>query len=326
MKSTISLIICAKNEEQNILALLQSIKPMKDDEVIIVLDRCTDRTKSIVENFNHDFSLTLIVLTENEWPDAPKKFALLNGIQAAKNELLLFTDADCILPDNHFEINRSLFLHHDVVIGISIPEKLPQNLAESFHLIDFIWTAGLYAFFTRMRLPYMAVGRNWGFKKSLFADSFLKNQNHILSGDDDLLFQQILQKKPRIAINDLTNTNTRFLDSFQKIIKQKSRHLETGMAYSNQAKIQLGIVSAIEILGWLGTIYFLISADLKSAVFCLVFPVMIYILSYQSLSRFFIRFSGKRISPVTFIFFKPLHTFFLLIMSLFSLRKNKSWK
>ena len=326
MKSTISLIICARNEEQNILPLLQSIKPMDDDEVVIVLDRCTDNTKSIIENFKPDFSLNLIDLSENEWPDAPKKFALLTGIQTAKNELLLFCDADCILSDNHFEINRSLFLQNDVIIGISIPEKSPQNIAEYFHLIDFIWTAGIYTFFTRIGLPFMSVGRNWGFKKKFFDPSFLENQNHMLSGDDDLLFQQILKKNPKIIINDLTNTNTRFLDSFDKIVKQKTRHLETGLAYSLQAKIQLGIVSAIEILGWLGTFYFLITGDLKSAVFSLVFPLMIYLICFQSLSRFFVRFSGKKISPVTFIIFKPLHTFFLLIMSVFSLRKNKSWK
>lgn len=325
MKTNLSLIICAKNEAGRIGGLLRSVVPQSHDEIVFVLDRCTDNTRQIIESFDLNCRTKIIELQQNEWQNAPKKFALLKGIQSAENDLMIFTDADCELKDNHFEVYRSLFPKYEVIVGLSIPEKEPENLAETLHLIDFLWTAGLYSFFTKIGLPYMSVGRNWGFNRRLFEENFLSSHNHILSGDDDLLFQQLLTKKPKVALNDLVNVNTNLMSSFQQIFVQKTRHLKTGISYQLNVKLQLAFLSLTEVAGLTGTVTFLMLSDYKSAVFCLIFPAIIYSITYQSISRFMFRFQGTKMSLIKFSMLKPVHTFLLLVLSVFSLRKRNKW-
>lgn len=326
MSRRISLIVCAKNEENRIGGLLKSIHSSKQDELVFVLDRCTDKTKEIIENFDFPSKKNIIEITENPWQKAPKKFAVLTGIKGANNENLLFTDADCTLPKDFFEISRSLFDSSDIIIGISLPEQERERFAETFHFIDFVWTAGLYSFLTRLHFPFMSVGRNWGFKRHLFEESFISSHREILSGDDDLLFQQLNKKNPTVILNDLVNVDTRLLQTFPEIIKQKTRHLKAGAAYQPSAKLVLFFISAVEMLGWLGFLVFLFQNQLKPALISIVFPISLYMVVFQSLSRIFSKFKGKKLSPLTFVLIKPIHTFFLLFLSLFSFLIKDKWK
>lgn len=86
----ISCIICAFNEEKRISTVLNATKNHPYiDEVIVINDGSTDKTREIVEQF--DF-VKLISREKN----GGKSKAMAKGIKEARNEILLFLDADLL--------------------------------------------------------------------------------------------------------------------------------------------------------------------------------------------------------------------------------------
>jgi glycosyltransferase involved in cell wall biosynthesis len=93
----ISVIIPARNEEKNISSLLQSIAnqtyPKNLLEIIVVDDNSTDKTAEIAQQFPF---VKLISLKENSI-NSYKKKAIEIGIAACSGNLIVTTDADCIV-------------------------------------------------------------------------------------------------------------------------------------------------------------------------------------------------------------------------------------
>ena len=94
-KIGVSIIICCKNEIQNLQENLKFIVNQNYDyfEIVIVDDGSIDKTDNYIKE---NFPSVRIIKTydyENKYPG--KKNALSLGINAAKNEIILLTDADC---------------------------------------------------------------------------------------------------------------------------------------------------------------------------------------------------------------------------------------
>ncbi|MDO8523124.1 MAG: glycosyltransferase family 2 protein [bacterium] len=89
-KDKISCIICAYNEEQRISDVLKILDrhPLLD-EVIVVDDGSRDKTREIVGQYKN---VRLLAQEVNKG----KSHAMAAGINAAKNELLMFIDADLV--------------------------------------------------------------------------------------------------------------------------------------------------------------------------------------------------------------------------------------
>lgn len=92
MGSSLTIIIPARNEEQNLPVLLRSInaQAVKPAEVIVVDDGSTDRTAAVARE------LGATVIGSQPLPDGwrGKTWACHQGAQAATGNLLLFLDAD----------------------------------------------------------------------------------------------------------------------------------------------------------------------------------------------------------------------------------------
>ena len=103
----VSIIIPARNEEDNIANCLKSILlsnyPKNNFEVIVVNDRSEDRTASIVSQFVEKYSNIKLVNLTNKRPEVNlqgKPGALQHGIDAASHDILMMTDADCTVNEN----------------------------------------------------------------------------------------------------------------------------------------------------------------------------------------------------------------------------------
>ena len=94
----VSLIICARNEEENLRKHLPLIleQDHPDFEVIVVNDCSWDNTENVIAAFAESHPrLRKTTIKEDAYYKHGKKFAMLVGIKAAKHEHLVFTDADC---------------------------------------------------------------------------------------------------------------------------------------------------------------------------------------------------------------------------------------
>ena len=95
----VSVVICAKNEEENLLHNLKVILIQKYPvfEVIVVNDQSTDKTPDIVKHYcDRNENLRLINVKPDVVKPLPgKKFPLRAGVSAAKYDIVVVTDADC---------------------------------------------------------------------------------------------------------------------------------------------------------------------------------------------------------------------------------------
>ena len=94
----VSVIICAKNESENLKNFLPKVlaQDHSNFEVVVINDASLDDTLEVIEYFQAiDHRVKLVNVQNNEAFWANKKYALTLGIKKAKKPYLLFTDADC---------------------------------------------------------------------------------------------------------------------------------------------------------------------------------------------------------------------------------------
>lgn len=250
----VSIIICARNEAENLIIFLPSIleQDYPDYEVIVVNDCSEDNSYLILGDYILQYP-HLRISTVNKDPKFThnKKFAQFIGIKAAKNEILLFTDADC-RPESdkwlgkmtsHFNDKTDFVLGYGGYLN-------KKGLLNKYIRYECLTIAMQYLGMAIRRIPYMGVGRNLAYRRSIFfANNGFGAHNHLISGDDDL-FVNTNATKTNIAIEFEREAHTRSVPSpgLKEWIIQKKRHLTTALYYRRRDQIMLIIEPVTRIL------------------------------------------------------------------------------
>ena len=123
-----SIIICARNEDHNIVEFLPRIfaQDYPEFEVVVVNDCSFDNTGDFLKEFSLKHSnLKIVTIKEDEYYSHGKKVALMMGIKGATHEHLLLTDADC--KPNSKDWLRNMMEHFttetEIVLGYGGYEK-----------------------------------------------------------------------------------------------------------------------------------------------------------------------------------------------------------
>jgi biofilm PGA synthesis N-glycosyltransferase PgaC len=242
-KLPVSVIICARNESQNLQQNLPLILAQNypNFEVVVVNDCSTDDSSTVLDQFERDHAnLKVVNVTEHKRFKTGKKFALTMGIKAAKNEHLLLTDADC-KPASYQWINlmqEGFSDQHEIVLGYSPYQKTGKFL-NTFIRFETIKTAINYLSAALNRSPYMGVGRNLAYTKSLFFRSKgFAAHLHLISGDDDLFINQNANAvNTAIRINPEAHTYSETKTGLSDYYRQKRRHMGVGKFYKTKNRI-----------------------------------------------------------------------------------------
>lgn len=168
----VSILIAARNEEENILACLQSIRdqdyPGDTIEVLVGNDMSEDRTGKIVSEFsliNPNFHLIDIV--ENIKHLRGKANVLAQLIAKSKSEFLLVTDADVIVSKSWVRgIMENFTDDISMLSGATIVEV--NSLMASLQNAEWIFYVGNGHIYSRKGKPVSAIGSNMAFRKSSY--------------------------------------------------------------------------------------------------------------------------------------------------------------
>lgn len=244
---SLSIIISARNEEDNLFELLPFIleQDYEEFEVIVVNHQSVDDTAHILKAFQKSHShLRVINLKRNNHLAHGKKLPLTLAIKGAKYEHVLLTDADC-KPTSRLWLKtmaKNFTSKKEIVLGYG-PHFKSSGFLNKIIRLDTTFIALNYLSFAKAGVPYMGVGRNMGYTKEVFLNnSGFKSHYSIPSGDDDLFIQEVAKKRNyTISLSPLGFCYSQPKTSWTDWISQKSRHYTTSSRYSVFKKLLLGI-------------------------------------------------------------------------------------
>jgi glycosyltransferase involved in cell wall biosynthesis len=251
----ISVIVCAKNEEENVANFIPLLVEQNypDFEIVLIDDASSDGTLAVFEAFEKQYpNIRLVKVQNNEAFWGNKKYALTLGIKAAKKEYLLFTDADCYPTSKDWitAMSSQFTMHKTIVLGYGGYEKIANSFLNKIIRFETVLTAIQYFSWAKLGHPYMGVGRNMAYKKEEFfnVNGFIEHIQ-VRSGDDDLFINQAANaKNVTIAYTPESFTYSKPKTSFKEFFTQKRRHVATANYYKPFDKLQLGIFYCSQLL------------------------------------------------------------------------------
>ena len=243
-----SIIICAKNEDDNLIEFLPFI--LRQDyplyEVVVVNDCSSDNTGDILDEFARKYNhLKIVTIKEDDNYAHGKKLALMIGIKGAQYEHLLLTDADCKPQGKDWLKHMMSNFSEDteIVLGYGAYEKC-KGLLNKLIRFDTFYIALQYLSCSLAGKTYMGVGRNLAYKKSLFfKHKGFASHYHIESGDDDLFINEAANNNnTQIEIHQQSFTFSKPKKTYKSWFQQKRRHLSTGRYYNFSSQFNLGLL------------------------------------------------------------------------------------
>ncbi|MCB0476797.1 MAG: glycosyltransferase [Crocinitomicaceae bacterium] len=242
----ISVIIAARNEDENLDTFLPKILKQKypEFEVIVVNHQSVDYTKMIVGELEKKYSnLRMITIERSPHLKVGKKLPLTVGVKGAKYENLIFTDADCEpASENWLKLMARNFNQKEIVLGYG-PYKKQKGFLNKLIRFDTVSSAINYLGLAKAGICYMAVGRNMGYTKDLFFEvGGFKNHYNLISGDDDLFIQEAAKNRNfAVELNPESFVYSEPKKTWIDWLNQKRRHFTTAPEYKSSHKRWIGL-------------------------------------------------------------------------------------
>jgi glycosyltransferase involved in cell wall biosynthesis len=326
----ISVIVCAHDEEVNLRELIPALlsQDYPDFEVIIVDDRSNDGTFDLLlEETKKDHRLRMVHVNRTPEHVNSKKYAITLGIKAARFEWIALTDADCRPEGNQWlhSLNTEFSDQTDFVLGHSPYVRNPGFL-NLFIRFESLITAIQYLSFAFLGNPYMGVGRNMAYRRSVFLESKGFNKLLPITGGDDDLFVNRHAKKSNTAVTILPASQMKSFPktTWKSFYRQKVRHLSVGKHYKAGHRILLGMFLLTWMLTWFTGIPLAILSPLYLWVIgALIIRMLALIMTLYSISKKLGEpFEAWGVIPLDFIY-----GFYYLVTGLVALFTRKvRWK
>ncbi|MDQ7949403.1 MAG: glycosyltransferase, partial [Pedobacter sp.] len=253
-KNPISVIICARNEAENLGKYLPQVLAQEYPkfEVIVVNDRSWDGTDELLKEFAVQYPhLKIVTVADGNKFMAGKKFAVTMGIKAASYDWLVFTDADCEPASAQWLMGMQQPEDPSIAIVLGYSPYFKKNgLLNCLIRFETFFTAVNYLSFALKGMPYMGVGRNMAYRKSLFFENkgFAAHM-HIPSGDDDLFVNANANAaNTMIRFNRTTHVWSEPKTSWLAYLRQKKRHFGAGKLYKPRHQFILSFQIATQFL------------------------------------------------------------------------------
>ena len=326
----ISVIVAAHDEEENLRELLPRLldQDHPEFELIVVEDRCNDGTYDYLLEATKQYPrLKMVRVVQKPEHIHGKKFALTLGIKAAKYDWVLLTDADC-RPATKSWIRRMAEQAVDpaqLVIGFSPYMKCPGLLNSLIRFESFL-TGIQFIGMALLGKPYMGVGRNLAYRKSLFLENKGFNGHLDVTGGDDDLFvnRHATAANTKVCIGADALVMSKPKNSWTSFYFQKLRHLSVGKHYKFSDKIILGFFSLSWVLLWLMIMPAVIFGPLREWVVSafLLRWILLIVLFHRVPRRLGDSFEAWKVPFLDFIY-----AFYYLVAGLVALVSKKvRWK
>ena len=317
----VSIIICARNESENLEINLPLI--MEQDypefEVIVVNDCSDDGTEQLLDRLKSRYNnLRSTIIKKDDKFRHGKKLALTIGLKCARYGRVLLTDADC-RPAGPLWITlmQRHFAHPvDIVLGYGRYQK-EKGLLNTIIRFDTFFIAMQYISFALAGVPYMGVGRNLAYRRKLFFESRgFATHLKLESGDDDLFINEVATRNnTAVEYSPPAHTYSIPRRTWKEWYRQKCRHLTTGHHYKGGIKFLLALENTSRLL-----FYILFLLLLINKIF--LFWILGFFLVRLIISTIVLNSAMNRLDEKNLLIFSPFYDIGILLFNIFCLVNN----
>ena len=260
----LAIVVACKNEEDNLPLLFSSIERQHSmpKEIIFVDDNSTDNTFAILLDFAKKLPNVIVLQS----PGNGKKAALIEGVKHCTAKYVLFTDADCILPDEYC-LNAKIFLttHSvDMLLGGVKLHYLSSNFAgdfsvktdisdfalnpfKAFEILDLGSLQAVSAGSAMMGCPIMCNGANMIVRRDIYLEHISGIRTDIPSGDDMFMLHNIKASNGKIfyLFRPELIISTRGNDNPLSFFTQRKRWIGKLPAYTDKFTVATATITAV---------------------------------------------------------------------------------
>ena len=169
---SISIIVAARDEEENILDCLESLNnliyPEDKIEIIIADDQSTDSTGMIIDDFIKDKTKFKKIIPDKKFGNLRgKALAIANALEHSNGEVILTTDADCMVSPTWAKTLASYYTE-DVAIVCGFTDQLEYNAFAWMQSVDFIYLLSIASGAMNLGKPLSCIGNNMSYRRSVY--------------------------------------------------------------------------------------------------------------------------------------------------------------
>jgi len=325
----ISVIIPARNEEQNIENIIQGLQqqsyPANLFEIIIVDDHSTDNTAEIIKKYPGIKLVQLSGLSLNSY----KKKAIETGIMVSANEWIVTTDADCRVHKNWlYNIASCIEEKKPVLVAGPVSMNCSNSVLQIFQSLDFMMLQGITGAAIHKNIHSMGNGANLAYSKEAFKEvNGFAGIDHIASGDDMLLMYKIWAKYPEKVCYLKSNeaiVTTDAEKAWKAFFSQRIRWASKAKKYQDRKMFPILMMVylfncsfiALFIAGFWEQRYWLYLAGMFAGKILVELPLFI------SIAKFFNKQWAIKIFPL----FQPMHIIYTVFSGLLGQAGSYQWK
>lgn len=333
-KPPISIIVCAKNEAENLSLHLPIMLEQEypQYEVIVVNDGSTDESCNLLEQLDKKYSnLYHTFLPMDAKYMSRKKMCLNVGIKAAHYEHLIIVDADCEPGSKRWLSNiiKNYTPGTDIVLGYSDFKKKNGFLYRLIGYENLLSTIQYMGYALKGKV-LKGTCRNLSYKKSTFINNkAFSSHLNLEYGDDDLFLQEIsTSKNAKIEFSLDSSTHTNREMSFKNYLYDKERRLMTQSRYKGYLKALLYTDSFSKLMFFIFLIALTIGAIIEKDIIMAAIAGGLFLLKFTTQciiinkTAKILQESKFYISILLFDLIRPVISLYVAIVKTFSNNKN----
>lgn len=326
---TVTILIPFRNESSNIeksaISISQLDYPKEKLEIIYINDHSTDNSVEKLSKYISDN----IKLIDNDVVDSGfKKAAITKAVGITESEVIVLTDADCI---HHKLWLKRMMKCFDKQTGMVVGPVIFGNGKSLFNKFQQLEFAGLMltaAGLIGIKNPKICSSANLAFTKKIFLEVNGYNDNdHLSSGDDELLMQKIYystNSSIQFCWDEVALVRTDSNPNLQEFLQQRRRWASKSFFY--KSKVFIVLLTSIFLL-YLALIVLPIMSLFNGNYFSLVGVSFIMKFSIEYLiireGKDFL-FDGENMRY--FIIAQLIQIPYIVVSSLLGVFGNYSWK
>jgi cellulose synthase/poly-beta-1,6-N-acetylglucosamine synthase-like glycosyltransferase len=322
----VTIMVAARDEEDFIgdciLSLLKIDYPRTKFEIIIINDSSTDKTPQIVQSFiNTERNLKMITTAVGNGNLRGKTNAIAQGMNTAKGELVLFTDADCRVPPSWVKETVKYFGDDTGIVGGFTLLNANRSF-EGIQALDWLFLFCLASATSGLKIPLTAVGNNLAVRMRAYKEVGGYENIPFSVTEDYALVQAIIQRtkyKLQFPIESNCLIQSSACKSWEQLYRQKKRWGVGGLDMVFRGYI-------IMFIGWMAKLLLLISFVLLSAQTAIIAFVLMGVGEMLFLGKILRRFKTSKYIKfaVPFLLYFLIYVLVIPFIAFFS--RSVVWK